>query len=236
MIRNRTLVLILLISSISSVELAAQAVWQIPKKAAAIQVDGFLQEWDAVPGLTLQVGAPNVRSEAISLPDDVSVVAKAVWDKDNLYVALEWKDNTWDVEQVLRQQAVWLTPQQQRRERMLFYDYFKIQMSDVEFDYVFWVTPRIDNRGPYSWCRLLSGAKRMEKATSPPAISTRQQDGRATLEILFAWRELNAKPKAGKTWPLTLLVADSDLPGKPLELKLQQLKSLIWDGAIKLAE
>lgn len=236
MVRNRTALLILVAFSMSSLNLFGQAVWQVRKKSAAIQVDGFLQEWEAVPGLTLHVGAPNVRSESVSQADDVSVVAKAAWDKDNLYVALEWKDNTWDVEQVLRQQAVWLTPQQQRRERMLFYDYFKIQMSDAEFDYVFWVTPRIDNRGPYSWCRLLSGAKRMERATSPPAISTRQQDGKATLEILFTWRELNAKPKAGKTLPLTLLVADSDLPGKPLELKLPQLKSLVWDGVIELAE
>ncbi len=236
MVRNRTAFLVLVAFSLSSLNVLAQAVWQVRKKSAAIQVDGFLQEWDAVPGLTLEVGAPNVRSLAVSQPDDVSVVAKAAWDNDNLYMAIEWKDNAWDVEQVLRQQAVWLTPQQQRRERMLFYDYLKIQMTDVEFDYVLWVTPRIDNRGPYSWCRLLSGGKRMEKATSPPAISARQQDGKATLEILFAWRELNAKPKAGKTWPLTLLVADSDLPGRPLELKLQQLKSLVWDGAIKLVE
>ncbi len=236
MVRNRTAILILFSFSLSSLDILGQAVWQVRKKPAAIQVDGFLQEWDAVAGLTLQAGAPDVRSESVTQADDVSLVAKAAWDQDNLYVALEWKDNTWDVEPVLRQQAVWLTPRQQRRDRMLFYDYLKIQMTDMEFDYLLWLTPRIEGRGPYSWSRLLSGAKRMERATSPPAISARQQDGKATVEILLPWRELKAKPKSGKTLPLSLLLADSDLPGKPLELKLSQLKSLVWDGVIKLAE
>jgi hypothetical protein len=236
MLWKRTVFLALAAFSLSALNVLGQAVWQVGKKPGAIQVDGFLQEWEAVPGLIIQAGAPNVRSEGVSQPDDVSVVAKAVWDDDNLYVALEWKDNIWDISHVLRQQAVWVTPQQRRRERMLFFDNFKLQMSDIEFDYVFWVSPRIDNRGPYSWCRLLRGAKRMERATSPPAISTRQQDGRATLEMQFAWRELNVDPKVGKSWPLSLLVADSDLPGKPLELKLSQLKSLAWDGVIRLAD
>jgi len=236
MVRNRAALLILIAFSLSSLKVLGQAVWEVRKKPTAIQVDGFLQEWDAVTGLTLQAGGPGVRTESVSQADDVSAVLKAAWDKDNLYVALEWKDNTWDVEQVLRQQAVWVTPQQQRRERMLFYDYLKIQVNDPEFDYVLWLTPRIDNRGPYLWSRLLSGAKRMEKATSPPAITARQQDTKATIEILLPWRELQVKPKAGKTLPLTLLLADSDLKGKPLELKLSQLKSLVWDGVIKLAE
>ncbi|RPJ84123.1 MAG: hypothetical protein EHM18_12395 [Acidobacteria bacterium] len=236
MVRNRMALLVFIAFSLSSLHVLGQAVWQVQKKPAAIQVDGFVQEWDAVTGLTLQAGAPGVRAEAITQSDDVTVVAKAAWDQENLYVALEWKDNTWDIERVLRQQAVWLTPQQQRRERMLFYDYLRFQMIDVEFDYLLWLSPRIENRGPFSWSRLLSGAKRMERATSPPAISARQQGGTATVEILLAWQELKTKPKAGKTLPLTLLVADSDLPGKPLELKLSQLKSLVWDGVIKLAE
>lgn len=236
MFRNRTAFLILVAFFVSSLNVFGQAVWEVRKKPGAIQVEGLLQEWDAVPGLNLQVGAPGVQAESISQADDVTVVAKAVWDKDSLYMALEWKDNTWDVEQVLRQQAVWVTPQQQRRERMLFFDYLKMHMTDLEFDYILWLTPRIDNRGPFSWCRMLSGGKRMEKAISAPAISARQEDGKATVEILFSWRELQTKPKAGKTLPLTLILADSDLPGKPLELKLQQLKSLVWNGMIKLAE
>ncbi len=236
MVRNRIALVVLLTFCLSSLNVLGQAVWEVRKKQTAIQVDGFLEEWDAIPGLTVQPGAPNVRSESITQADDASLVAKAVWDGDNLYMGLQWTDNTWDVEQVLRQQAVWLTPQQQRRERMLFYDYLKIQMSDPDFDFVLWVSPRINNRGPYSWSRLLMGAKRMETAISPPVISGRQQEGSASLEILFPWRELHAKPKAGKTLPLTLLLADSDLPGKPLELKLPQLKSLVWDGVIKLAE
>lgn len=237
MFRNRTAFLILVTVFISCLSVHGQAVWEVQKKPAEIQIERLLQEWDAVPGLALQVGAPGVQAESVNQTDDVAVVAKAVWDKDNLYVALEWKDNTWDVQQVLRQQAVWVTPQQQRRERMLFYDYLKMHLTDPEFDYILWLTPRIDNRGPYSWCRMLSGGKRMEKAISPPAISARQEaDGKATVEILFSWAELQTKPRAGKTLPLTLVLADSDLPGKPLELKLQQLKSLVWNGVIKLTE
>lgn len=239
MVRNRTACVALVALSLSFLNALGQTgrpIWQVPKKSTGVQVDGFLQEWGGVPGITLQAGAPEVRSESVIQPDDVSLIAKAAWDNDNLYVALEWKDNAWDVEQVLRQQAVWVTPQQQRRERMLFYDYVKIQINDPDFDFVLWVSPRINNRGPYSWCRLLAGAKRMEKAISPPAISARQQDGTATLEIQFSWRELLTKPKAGRALPLTLLVSDSDLPGRPLELKLQQLKSLVWDGVIKLTD
>lgn len=229
-----------MVLSLSSLDLLAQAGrpgWLVPKKTVAIQIDGLLQEWDAVVGPILKAGAPDVRAESIDQPDDVSVMAKAVWDDDNLYMAIEWKDNTWDIEQVPRQQAVWVTPRQQRRERMLFYDYLKLQINHPNFDYVLWTSPRISNRGPYAWSRLLAGPKRMDRAVASPVISARQQDGTATLEIQFPWRgELMTKPKPGVTLPIELLVADSDLPGKPLELKLERLKSLVWYGVIKLVE
>ncbi|RPI27819.1 MAG: hypothetical protein EHM61_07170 [Acidobacteria bacterium] len=234
MVSQRVSLLFLLTFSVSFSGAFAQTTWVVPQKRTGIQIDGFVQEWEGIQGLRLEAGSPGVQAEAISQAEDVNVIVKAVWDKENLYLALQWKDNTWDIEQVLRQQAVWLSPQQQRRDRMLFYDFLKIQISDIDFDYVLWLTPRINNRGPYSWGRLLAGGKRMEKATSPPAISSRQADGTATVEILFQWSELQTKPKEGKALPLTLLLADSDLPGKPLELKLKQLKSLVWTGTIKL--
>ncbi len=230
---NRITVFILLL--IFSFPVMGQAVWEIPQRRTTIQVDGFLHEWDEIAGMLLQAGAPGIQAASVSEAEDVTVMAKAVWDSENLYLALEWKDDIWDTEQVLRHQAVWVTPDRKRRERMLFYDFLKFQMFDVDFDYLLWVAPRIDNRGPFSWVRLLSGAKRMERATSAPAISCRQENGRATLEILFFWKQLRTEAKEGKIFPLTLLVADSDLPGKPLELKIRQLKSLLWEGGLKLA-
>jgi len=88
MVRNRAALLILIAFSLSSLKVLGQAVWEVRKKPTAIQVDGFLQEWDAVTGLTLQAGGPGVRTESVSQADDVSAVLKAAWDKDNLYVAL----------------------------------------------------------------------------------------------------------------------------------------------------
>jgi len=222
--------------SAAVVETRGGDIWSLPQTRIRIQVDGLLQEWSEVPGFVLRAGSEGVRAEGITAPEDTSVEIKGLWDKDNLYLALAWTDDTWDVERVLRTDAVWITPSQQRRDRGLFFDYLKLSIPDLDYDYIFWVSPRIQGRGPFFWQRLLDGARRLEAASSDPAVSARDSEGMATLEVMFKWRELKVKPKEGKILPLRFLLADSDLPGKPLEVKLSQLKSLEWSGSMRLAK
>jgi hypothetical protein len=212
----------------------ADNVWLVPHRTVPIQVDGLLDEWASVPGILIQAGTAGVQAEGIDSAADVTVRAQAVWDDENLYIALEWKDDTWDIEEVSRQNAVWVTPRQQRRDRTLFYDFVKLNLRGENYDYIIWVSPRIERRGPFLWQRLLEGPRRMETATSPPAINSREGEDSATLEMMFRWRELKLKPKKETNLLITVMVTDSDLPGKPLELKLRQLKNLQWEGWMQL--
>jgi hypothetical protein len=148
---------------------------------------------------------------------------------------MRWTDDTWDIQRVRRRDAVWLTPDRKRRDRTLFFDYLKFHIRRSDYDYTFWMTPRIESRGPYSWHRLLKGYRGMETATSAPIITARQKQKVATLEVLFSWKEMSIKPKSGMHIPLRLILADSDMPGTSLEMKLPELKAIRWRGSLALA-
>ncbi len=212
----------------------AQQVWRISNQERDIQVDGFIEDWQGVPTLTLSPKSSGVRVTGEFKDDDVTVTLRGSWNRDNLYIAVLWRDDTWDLKQVSRREAVWLTPNRRRRDRMLFFDYLKLHIREADYDFTFWLTPRVDDRGPFQWHRLLEGLKGMERASTSPVITGRDGDDGATLEILLFWRELKIKPKPGTRIPLSLIVADSDLVGTALEYKLDRLKSLEWRGQLIL--
>ncbi len=212
----------------------AQQVWRISNQELDIQIDGFTEEWQGVPALTLSPGSSGLSVTGEFEDDDVVVELRSLWNQDNLYIAVHWQDNTWDIQKVTRREAVWMTPDRRRRDRMLFFDYLKFHIRESDYDFTFWLTPRVDDRGPFQWHRLLEGLKGMERASTSPVITGRYREDRATLEILLSWRELKIKPKPGTQVPLTLIVADSDLVGTALEYKLDRLKSLEWRGLLVL--
>lgn len=206
--------------------------WEIPKRERHIQIDGFTDEWQGVPWVKL---SPSAGDEGFK-EGDVELRIQGLWDKENLYLALQWTDDVWDIERVRRRDAVWMTPDRRRRDRTLFYDYLKFHIRRSDYDYTFWMTPRIESRGPFGWHRLLKGYRGMETATSAPIVTARQKQDTATVEVLFAWKEMDIKPKSGRAIPLLLTLADSDLPGTSLEMKLEQLKAIRWRGAMSLAK
>jgi hypothetical protein len=217
---------------LGDVPLRGQQRWEIPERQRHIQIDGFTDEWQGVPWLKL---SPSSGDEGFK-EGDVELRVQGLWDKENLYLAMHWTDDIWDIERVRRRDAVWLTPDRRRRDRTLFYDYLKFHIRRSDYDYTFWLTPRIESRGPFGWHRLLKGYKGMETATSAPIVTARQKQHTATLEVLFSWKEMSIKPKSGRTIPLLLTLADSDLPGTSLEMKLEQLKAIRWRGAMILAK
>ena len=210
--------------------LRGQTNWEITQRQRHIQIDGFTKEWEGIPSLKLfrEIGSEGFEE------GDSQLSLRGLWDKENLYLALLWTDDVWDIERVRRRDAVWVTPDRRRRDRMLFFDFLKFHIRRSDYDYTFWLTPRVESKGPYRWHRLLEGLKGMETATAPPVITGRQNKNIATMEVLFSWREMRIKPKAGKVIPLRLILADSDLPETPLEMKLERLKSIRWRGSIVL--
>ena len=214
--------------------LGAQQVWKISNQERDIQIDGFIDEWQGVPALILSPETSGLRVTGEFEADDVKVALRSLWNQDNLYIAVHWQDNTWDIKRVTRREAVWMTPNRRRRDRMLFFDYLKFHIRESDYDFTFWLTPRVDDRGPFQWHRLLEGLKGMERASTSPVITGRHRDDGATLEILLTWRELKIKPKPGTQIPLALILADSDLIGTALEYKLDRLKSLEWRGRLVL--
>ena len=217
---------------LGAVSVRAQQRWEIPQRERHIQIDGFTDEWQGVPWVKL---SPSAGDEGFK-EGDVELRIQGLWDKENLYLALHWTDDVWDIERVRRRDAVWLTPDRRRRDRTLFYDYLKFHIRRSDYDYTFWMTPRIESRGPFGWHRLLKGYKGMETATSAPIVTARQKQDTATMEVLFSWKEMDIKPRSGRAIPLLLTLADSDLPGTSLEMKLEQLKAIRWRGAMSLAK
>jgi len=164
--------------------------------------------------------------------DDLHVSVRAQWDNESLYVAIEWTDDVWDIRKIRRSEAVLVASDRKRYDRMLFYDNFKFQIESLKYDYLLWVSPRVNDEGPYYWQRRREGLGSMEGATSPPVITPRQNGRQVTMELLFFWKELRLKPKelVKKGFPLFMTVADSDQPGYIEEGKLPHLKSLSWNG------
>jgi len=198
-------------------------------------MDGFLREWDGIPGRELAPGLAGLQQEGtFTGQDDVRLVAQAVWDEDHLYLALTWTDNNWDVEEVTRRDAVWVDPQKKRRDRMLFFDYFKFHMRASNYDYTLWLSPQTEDKGPFFWARLLEGYRGTERATGLPVITSRPDGSTVTVEIMLTWKELKLKPNRSDPFPLTLILSDSDLPGSLLETKLNSLKWLAWQGSFIL--
>jgi hypothetical protein len=214
--------------------LAAQDLWEVPKRKQPVRVDGHLDEWQGVPAIVLAPGRGGVSPSGNFKTEDLQVVIRSLWDKERLYLALEWKDDVWDIRQIRRQEAVWVSPDGQRRDRMTFFDNLRFQIKEVDYDYTLWMSPRVEDRGPYAWNRLLKKVKGVEVAVQVPAIAVRYSDGVATMELALAFKDLRLKGKAGRRYPVHLLVVDSDSPGAPLELKVNSLKWLEWNGQIVL--
>lgn len=211
-------------------------VWSIPRRTRELHLDGVLDEWQGIPGITLRPG--QTPSQGTFHPNDVSVELKAVWDDECLYLGLEWQDDVWDIREVRRRDSVFVTPDRQRRDRMLFFDYLRFHLSQLNYDYLLWFSPRANEQGPFFWERLLKGKASMEAASSPPVITPRQEDGKVHMELRFYWKELQLKPGRLKKnpMPLSLIVADGDAPDQLLETKLANLKWLEWKGLLQLSK
>ena len=211
-------------------------VWQIPKRIRHVQMDGFLDEWDGnLPQFVLNPSVSSLKKMGEFGTNDLNLSLRFLWDLQNLYIAVEWEDDTWDLKRITRSKAVWLSPDGRRRDRMHFFDNLKVQIQKPDYNYILWTSPRALDQGPFVWHRLLEGFTGMETATSPPLITGRFRDNKVTMEIMFYWKELRIKPKTGSVIPLRLIVADSDLPKGTLDSKLDNLKWLEWRGKINLS-
>ncbi len=217
---------------------SAQSEWTVPHRDRELVVDGFVEEWRGVPALVLKPGAKGVSVSGAFNPeiDDLQITIQGLWDEQSLYVAIQWNDDVWDIQEVRRRDAVYITADKRRRDRMLFFDNLSFQIAQLEYDYLLWFSPRIDDRGPFFWLRRLEGVRNREAATPAPVITPRQNGNLATLELQFNWKDLKLEPKKiRKTGlPVRWLAADSDSPEALLESKLGILKSLEWNGRLRL--
>lgn len=225
---------LLFVFGLLMIPMFAQSNWTVPRRDRDILVDGDLQEWTSVAVLDLSPQATGVQPGGKFHDQDVDLRVQAMWDDDSLYVALNWSDDVWDIQEVTRRDAVWIDPDKKRRDKMYFFDYFKFHLRDAEYDYTLWLSPRSKDEGPFEWCRLLEGYRGLERATANPMISARSENGRSTIEMLLSWSELRLKPDDLTKIPLTLIVSDSDDPGRIIESKLENVKWLAWRGMVSL--
>jgi hypothetical protein len=178
----------------------------------------------------------NLESGGDLTPSDVHLEIQMLWDKEYLYLGLRWRDTVWDIEEITRRDAVWVDQENRRRDRMFFFDNLKFHIRKSDYDYTFWISPRVNEEGPYMWYRLLEGYGGMERATGSPMVTAREIDGEVTAEIMLIWKQLKLEAKEGVEYPLALVVADGDFPGRLLDFKLDHIKWLGWRGSMKLIE
>lgn len=215
----------------------AQPTWQIPNRDREILIDGFLEDWEGVPELIFSPGDRNRREAGeFSGSSDLTLKVQSLWDDEYLYLGVTWIDDLWDVKEVTRKDAVWVDSDGKRRDRMYFFDFLKFHIRKSDYDYTFWVSPRVNEEGPYFWNRLLEGYTGMERAAGSPMITAREHSDRVTLEIMLLWNQLKLEPKQGLNFPLTLVVSDSDHPGRALDHKLNYQKWIGWVGRLVLTK
>ena len=106
----------------------SQNVWKVAERDSDIQLDGFLKEWSEIPKMVLNPSTSGVGRIGTFDENSLDVTIQAVWDRENLYVAIHWHDDIWDVARVPRSEAVWLSADSRRRDRMLFYDNIRFQI------------------------------------------------------------------------------------------------------------
>ena len=219
-------------------------VWSLPQDRADYEVqsaservivDGAIADWDGVAAISLTPESAHASTGDFGA-DDLAITARFLWDKEYLYVALDWQDDKVDLKEVRRQDAVFLASDGRRRDRMYFYDYLKLAISEQDYNYMMWVSPKLAGEGPYSWQRLLEGYDGTETAAAAPLVAARELDGRVTIELRFTWKGLRLKGKKNETIPLALIVADSDEPEQLLNYKAAHPKWLTWRGRLRLVE
>lgn len=202
-----------------------------------IRVDGNLSEWEGEEGLKFTPEAPVLEASGDFKEDDFNFVIHSRWNKQYLYLAIEWQDDTWDIEEVTRKTATWHDPDTgQRRDKMYFFDNFKFHIRESDYDYTLWVSPRDSEKGPYHWARLLLGYRGNERAGAKPMLRAETDGNTCSIEMMIVWKQLRLEPESGKAIPLSLVVSDSDLPGRFEETKIRSLKSVEWNGSLTLVE
>jgi len=208
-----------------------------PKVDTEIRVDGSLEEWQATPALEITPTAANLNVSGEFKDSDFNFKIRSKWNKQYLYLAIEWHDDTWDIEEVSRKEATWHDEDTgQRRDRMYFFDNFKLHIRESDYDYTLWVSPQAEDNGPYYWSRLLIGYRGNERAGAKPMLRASSNGDTSTIEMMIVWKQLKLKPKGGLVVPIRMSVSDSDLPGRFEETKIPALKSVEWVGNLTLID
>lgn len=202
-----------------------------------IRVDGSLGEWQSTPALRISPDASDIAASGEFKDGDFDFKLRSKWNKQYLYLAIEWQDDTWDIEEVTRKEATWHDPDSaQRRDRMYFFDNFKFHIRESDYDYTLWVSPQDGDNGPYHWARLLMGYRGNERAGAKPMLRASSNGDTSYIEMMIVWKQLKLKPKNGLVIPIRLTVTDSDLPGRFEETKVSSMKSVEWVGNLTLID
>lgn len=202
-----------------------------------IRVDGDLLEWESAPALVITPASENLDVSGEFKEGDFEFKIRSKWNKQYLYLAIEWQDDTWDIEEISRKEATWHDPDSgQRRDRMYFFDNFKFHIRESDYDYTLWISPQTEDEGPYYWSRLLIGYRGNERAGAKPMLRASCNGDTSTIEMMIVWKQLKLKPEGGLVVPVRMTVSDSDLPGRFEETKVPEMKSVEWVGNLTLID
>ncbi len=201
------------------------------RTTAPITIDGDLSEWeDAYPLHLNSIDYTNDSFGGAWDPNDLSGTAYLKWDDDNLYVAIDVKDQTFN--QSLSDSSTWNQ------------DSIQFAISPKEEPHVFYelglaLTPV----GPQVYCHV---GKKLEnqglRQDTPLAVKVSQ--GEIIYELAIPWDRYEGelgKPEVGKEYNYDILINDDDVvvPRRYMErfsISIVHERQNVGMGVLKLIE
>jgi hypothetical protein len=167
--------------------------------------------------------------------DDHEADVYALWDARHLYVAAAVTDDSLDVGVVEPSEREWRGAAGELKDRMFYYDHFKlfVRRSEALLGFTVWTAPGTTEGGPRAW----GGKQRFPQTTEIPVqIGSVAHSPVVTYELAVPWTWLEIDPRPGLSLDAMFLFADSDQAGAPMGTKVRggEAKWIWWQGDLTL--
>lgn len=141
-------------------------------------------------------------------PDNLSGKMKLLWDKDNLYVGVEVKDDIYINPR--KDSQMW----NQDGLQFLFDPYRKEEEKKGRYDY----SMGVGRKGPQAWCHLSADAKTPVGLVEDIKLAMRRTDektGNVVYEVAIPWKLIAPfKPAPGANLGMSMIINEDDGPGR----------------------
>ena len=209
----------------------------VPLPSTPVTIDGDLREWGRAAWIIVAPAGDGVGLRGVFAgAEDHDAVVLVQWDARALYIAAAIHDDTLDVGRVTPAEREWRGPAGERKDRMFYFDHFKIFVREPGADagYNLWLAPPLAAGGaPYWW----GGRQRRAPGESPPIeLAATVRPGVRSFELAVPWTWMEAYPQPGDELDALFLFTDADRPDAEVATKIRSDNDrwIWWQGVLEL--